>query len=80
MRVRSMVTALFLAGTVVIPLSGSSAAAASKSAAACREGAMFAAGQGYYTCAQGQYVYRDCGPGTHAVQQGQDNVFCDYDR
>lgn len=46
----------------------------------CREGAMFCddVSGGFYTCAQGRYVYRDCGPGTRCQQQGQDNIFCNY--
>jgi hypothetical protein len=78
MRVHSIVTALLLAGAAVIPLSSPSAAATSPSAAACREGQMFASGQGFYTCAQGRYVYRDCGPGTWAQQIGPDAVICNY--
>ncbi|KAI9294059.1 hypothetical protein K502DRAFT_366151 [Neoconidiobolus thromboides FSU 785] len=44
----------------------------------CREGAMFCDynSGGFYTCAQGRYVLRQCGPGTRCQQQGQDNVFC----
>ncbi|NMI56025.1 hypothetical protein FNV62_07580 [Streptomyces sp. RLB3-17] len=78
MRVRSIVTALFLASAAVIPLSSPSAAATSPSVGSCREGAMFAAGQGFYTCVQGQYVYRECGPGTVPQQIAQDVVICNY--
>ncbi|MEJ8632214.1 hypothetical protein [Streptomyces sp. MS2.AVA.5] len=80
MRVRSIVTALLLAGAAVIPLPVASAAAASPTTASCREGAMFADYQsgGFWTCSQGQYVYRQCGPGTHAVQIALDHVICNY--
>ncbi|MFK0026182.1 MULTISPECIES: hypothetical protein [Streptomyces] len=82
-RIRSIVTALLLAGAAAIPLSGISAAATSTSDGypgyGCRDGAMWAAGQGFYTCVNGQFVYRECGPGTHAEQQGADYVICNYD-
>ncbi|KAI9297754.1 hypothetical protein K502DRAFT_73065 [Neoconidiobolus thromboides FSU 785] len=51
-----------------------------KNWSSCREGTMFCDynSGGFYTCAQGRYVLRQCGPGTRCQQQAQDNVFCNY--
>ncbi|KAI9295481.1 hypothetical protein K502DRAFT_360354 [Neoconidiobolus thromboides FSU 785] len=45
----------------------------------CREGDMYCdySGNGFWTCAQGSWVYRNCGPGTKCVQNGG-NLYCDY--
>ncbi|MFE4874235.1 hypothetical protein [Streptomyces sp. NPDC056682] len=78
MRVRSIVTALLLAGAAVIPLSSPSTAKPNPTPfGSCqREGAMSVGGQGFYTCAQGRYIPRDCVPGARPVQISEDIVMC----
>lgn len=44
----------------------------------CTDGAMRVHGTGFDTCAQGVWVYRDCAPGTVAVQIGPDLIVCDW--
>lgn len=78
MRVRPIVTALLLAGAAVIPLSTPSTATPHPTPfGSCqREGAMSVGEQGFYTCAQGRYIPRDCHPGARPVQITRDQVLC----
>jgi hypothetical protein len=39
---------------------------------------MRVAGSGFETCDAGAWVYRDCAPGTHAVQVGPGVIVCDW--
>ncbi|KAI9294488.1 hypothetical protein K502DRAFT_349915 [Neoconidiobolus thromboides FSU 785] len=45
----------------------------------CKEGLMFCDyySYGFWTCAQGRFVFRNCGPGTKCVQHNG-NLYCDY--
>ncbi|MEV8529119.1 hypothetical protein AB0451_34100 [Streptomyces sp. NPDC052000] len=78
MHVRSIVTALLLAGAAVIPLSSPSTATPHPAPfdSCQREGAMSLGEQGFYTCAQGRYIPRDCTPGARPVQLARDTVMC----
>ncbi|MFD7166703.1 hypothetical protein [Streptomyces violascens] len=78
MRVRTILTALLLAGAAVVPLSGPSTARPHPTPfGSCeREGTMAVGEHGFYTCAQGRYIRRDCIPGARPVQISRDAVMC----
>ncbi|MFI6054551.1 hypothetical protein ACIBCO_31225 [Streptomyces violascens] len=78
MRARSILAALLMAGAAVIPLSSPSTARPHPTPfGSCqREGTMAVGEQGFYTCAQGRYIPRDCIPGARPVQISQDTVMC----
>ena len=63
----------------LMALAGTIYAVPTENSAYCpTNGAMQCCGTGFVTCANNEWVYRDCGPGTTCYAQPNGGLYCGY--